>query len=56
MADPGCWGSHLAVIVARRRWQDLFAKTYWVRCWDCALRLGPFPDRGFALFVAVNFT
>ena len=45
--------SHLPVVVSTRRLRDLFAKRWWVRCWQCK-PLGPFPDRGFAEFVKAD--
>lgn len=39
---------HNTVVVYRRRAKDLFRKSYWVRCWRCDLRDGPFWDEGQA--------
>jgi hypothetical protein len=36
---------HLAVVVYTRRWRDWFMLRYWVRCWDCDLRKGPFKTK-----------
>lgn len=27
---------HMLVTIYRRRWQDLFRKSYEIRCWTCA--------------------
>jgi hypothetical protein len=39
---------HLTIVVCRRRLRDFFAKRYWVRCWKCNLRVGPFLDEKMA--------
>lgn len=43
------WGArHLPVVVFTRRARDLFRQRFWVRCWECSLRLGPFATRASA--------
>jgi len=34
---------HNFVIVYRRRWQNFFCKTYWLRCCRCNFEDGPYP-------------
>lgn len=34
--------THLPCVVYTRRWRDLFRKRYWVRCFECDLRVGPY--------------
>lgn len=51
----GRWApTHLPSVVYTRRVRDLFRRRYWVRCWQCDLALGPFPDRGFARSVEAS--
>jgi len=45
--------AHVTVTTYTNRARDLFRLRHWVRCLQCDLRLGPFPDLGFARFVAV---
>lgn len=33
---------HLPTVVHTRRVRDAFRRRYWVVCWTCVLRLGPF--------------
>lgn len=42
--DDGCpWSPrHLPVVVYTRRVRHHFRRRFWVRCWTCELRLGPF--------------
>jgi hypothetical protein len=43
------WGDrHLPVVVWSRRIRDRFRRRFWVRCWECQLRLGPFTSAGEA--------
>lgn len=41
-------GRHATVITDRRRWRDGFHLTFWVRCWDCDLADGPYPNADLA--------
>lgn len=34
--------SHLTGVYYTRRPRDLFRKRFWVRCWCCNLRFGPY--------------
>lgn len=45
---------HLATVVYTRRIRDLFRSRWWVRCFVCDMRLGPYPDRGFARLVEAD--
>lgn len=37
------WGDrHLPTVVFTRRLRDRLRRRYWVRCWTCPMRLGPF--------------
>lgn len=38
----GC--DHCYVVVYTRRWRDRLRKRYWIRCWDCDHRDGPWRD------------
>lgn len=46
------YGKHGPTVIYRRRWQDLFLKSYWVFCWGCDDKWGPFPDKRLALLMA----
>lgn len=43
---------HVTVVVSGRRW---FRRVFWVRCWECDLRVGPFRLRENADEVAKEF-
>jgi hypothetical protein len=32
---------HITQVIYRRDWRDLFRKSYWVVCWRCDYRDGP---------------
>lgn len=34
--------NHLPTVTVSRRPRDRFRRRYWVRCWACPMRLGPF--------------
>lgn len=36
---------HLTVVTYSRRVRDFFRMSFWVRCWHCDLKLGPFTSR-----------
>lgn len=41
--DSCPWGDrHLPTVTYSRRLRDAFRRRYWVRCWECPMRLGPF--------------
>lgn len=46
------YGRHGPCVIYRRRLRDLFTKSYWVYCWGCPKKWGPFPDKGFALVMS----
>lgn len=50
----GDLSGHLPAVIYTRRARDLWRKRFWVRCWDCDLKRGPYPDRGFARLVLVD--
>jgi hypothetical protein len=33
----------MAMVIYRRRWRNVGRKTYWVYCWQCDYREGPYP-------------
>ncbi len=39
---------HLAVVTVSHRARDLFRRRYWIRCWECDLKVGPFRWRVWA--------
>jgi hypothetical protein len=42
-SNDECWGGrHLPVVVYTRRPRDLFRRRYWLLCWECDFRQGPF--------------
>lgn len=42
---PGCVGGcHLPTVTV----SGWFRRKYWIRCWECDLRVGPFRDRSDA--------
>lgn len=41
--DRDCFDDrHLPVVVYSRRLGDRLRRRYWVRCWECSLRFGPY--------------
>lgn len=40
---------HLPVVIYSRRVRDLGRKRYWIRCFTCEFRNGPYLDKGHAL-------
>jgi hypothetical protein len=39
---------HSPIVVYERRFRDLFRKYYFVRCFTCNAKSGPWPNRYFA--------
>jgi hypothetical protein len=39
---PCTYTYHLPIVVTTRRRRDWFRRRYWVECWDCELKLGPY--------------
>jgi hypothetical protein len=39
---------HNSLVIYKRRIRNLFQKTYWIVCWTCPVRLGPFLDERVA--------
>ena len=42
LAADLCDERHNVTITSTRRMRDLFQRRYWIRCWNCSLRSGPF--------------
>jgi hypothetical protein len=45
---------HQSIVVTTRRLRDWFRWRYWVRCWDCNLRDGPFVSKSLATIAAAG--
>ena len=40
-----CRGKHVATMTFTHRPRDGFRRRWWIRCWNCDLRLGPYTSR-----------
>lgn len=44
-----CGGLHAAAVTISHRLRDCFLAKFWVRCWECDLKMGPYDTQLDAL-------